>query len=114
MNIRRLCGRLEAHTRPEFERRYQRFCRRHGVPLPAGVNVRVAGFTVDAKYDGVIVELDGRAFHDRQDQMATDRRRDRKLARAGYLTVRLVWEDLDPEDAAETAADLRDLLGRAA
>lgn len=112
-NVRRLCGRLEAHTKSEFERRYLRFCKRRGVPLPAAVNERVMGFLVDCHYERerVVVELDGRAFHRRQDQMAADRRRDRKLARAGYLTVRLVWEDLDDGTAPETAGDLRELLG---
>ena len=43
--------------------------------------------------------------------MAADRRRDRKLARAGYLTVRLVWEDLDDDTAPETVGDLLELLG---
>lgn len=112
-NVRRLLGRLEAHTRSELERRYLRFCRRHGVPLPDAVNVGVAGFLVDCRYERerMVVELDGRAFHARQDQMGSDRRRDRKILRARYAPVRLVWEDLDEENAAETVADLLDLLG---
>jgi hypothetical protein len=61
-NLRRLLGRLEGHTKSEFERRYLRFCKCQGVPLPLGVNVL------------------------------------------------LVWEDLDAEDAAETAADLLEIL----
>lgn len=111
-NVRRLLGRFEAHTKSEFERRYLRFCRRHGVPLPSGVNVRVAGFVVDCFYEEqrVVVELDGRAWHARRDQMATDRRRDRKLLRAGYASVRLVWEDLEAEASRETRSDLRELL----
>lgn len=110
--VRRLLGHLEAHTRSEFERRYLRFCRRNGLPLPDGVNVRVAGFTVDCVYEAarIIVELDGRAFHARQDQMRRDRRRDRKSLRAQFATVRFVWEDFDAEDALETAADLRALI----
>lgn len=108
-SVRRICGRMEAHTRSEFERRYLRFCRRHGLPLPDAVNVEVRGFLVDCRYEAahIVVELDGRAFHARQDQMRADRRRDRKLARGRYGTVRLVWEDLDED---ETAADLREIL----
>lgn len=109
-SVERLLGRLEAHTRSEFERRFLRFCRRHGIPLPAAVNEGVGGFLVDCNYDGVVVELDGRAFHQRQDQMRADRRRDRKLLRAGRATVRLVWEDLDDEVARDTVADLLDIL----
>ena len=110
--VRRLIDRLDAHTKSEFERRYLRFCRRHGVPLPDAVNAELGGFLVDCSYERqrLVVELDGRAFHARQDQMRTDRRRDRKLLGRGRSTVRLVWEDLDEESAAETAADLKRIL----
>jgi predicted transcriptional regulator of viral defense system len=111
-NLRRLLGRLEAHTRSEFERRFLRFCRRHGVPLPDAVNSPVAGALVDCRYEAarVLVELDGRAFHARQDQMRADRRRDRRALRGRYVTVRLVWEDLDDDAAAATVEDLLDIL----
>ena len=111
-DVRRLLGRLEAHTKSEFERRYLLFCRRQGVPLPDAMNQRVEGFLVDGHYEAqrVVVELDGRAFHARRDQMATDRRRDRKLLRARYAPVRLVWEDLDDDAARATTADLLDIL----
>ncbi len=110
--VRRLCGRMEAHTRSAFERRYLRFCVAHGLPLPDAVNGRDGEFLVDCRYEvpGVVVELDGRAFHLRQDQFRADRRRDRKLLARRRATVRLVWEDLDDEDAAETARDLRAIL----
>lgn len=111
-NVRRLLGRLQAHTKSEFERRFLRFCSRHGVPLPDAVNERVRGFIVDCHYEArrVVVELDGRAFHARQDQMRADRRRDRRLLGARYAPVRLVWEDLDDEDAPATAEDLLEIL----
>lgn len=111
-SVRRLCERLESHTKSEFERRYLRFCRRYGVPLPDAVNGWVGGFRADCRYTDrrVVVELDGRAFHSRQDQMREDRRRDRKLLREGVTTVRLVWEDLDEESAAETRTDLLAIL----
>ncbi len=114
-NVRRLCGRLEAHTRSEFEGRYLRFCRVRGVPRPDGVNQRVAGFLVDCRYEAqrVVIELDGRAFHSRRDQMAADRRRDRKLLRARWASVRFVWEDFDDDAARATTADLLDILGAA-
>lgn len=110
--LRRLLGHLEAHTKSEFERRYLRFCRRYGVPLPSGVNVEVAGLLVDCSSEAqrVALELDSRAWHARRDQMAVDRRRDRQLVRAGRTPVRLVWEDLDAEAAAATAADLLAIL----
>ncbi len=112
-NVRRLCERLEAHTRSEFERRYLRFCRRHRIALPTSVNTRVAGSTVDCRYDErrLVIELDGRAFHSRQDQMRRDRRRDRKALLAGFATVRFVWEDFDADAAPETVHDLLELVG---
>ena len=111
--VRRLCGRMEAHTRSAFERRYLRFCAAHGLPLPDAVNGRDGEFLVDCRYEapGVVVELDGRAFHARQDQFKADRRRDRKLLARQRSTVRLVWEDLDAEEARDTASDLRKILG---
>ncbi len=109
-NVRKLCDRLEAHTKSEFERRYLRFCKRHGVPLPEAVNGRAGGFLADCVYGTTVVELDGRAFHSRQGEMRDDRRRDRKLLRRRVATVRLVWEDLDVDAAAETAADLIAIL----
>lgn len=111
-NLRRLCERLEAHTKSEFERRYLRFCRRHGVPLPDAVNGRVGGYLADCVYasPAVVVELDGRAFHSRQGEMRADRRRDRKLLGRRVATARLVWEDLDDDVAAETATDLVAIL----
>jgi very-short-patch-repair endonuclease len=111
--VRRLCGRMEAHTRSEFERRFLRFCVERGLPLPDAINERAGGFLVDCLYAtvGVVIELDGRAFHERPDQFKADRRRDRKQLVARRSTVRLVWEDLDAEDAAETARDLRKILG---
>lgn len=114
--VRRLCGRMEAHTRSEFERRYLRFCVASGLPLPDAVNERAGGLLVDCIYRsaGIVVELDGRAFHSRQDQFKADRRRDRKLLARRQSTVRLVREDLDDEDSAETARDLRKILIRAA
>ncbi|MCW3011452.1 MAG: hypothetical protein JWO90_1856 [Solirubrobacterales bacterium] len=112
VKLRRLCERLEAHTKSEFERRFLRFCRRHGVPLPDAVNARVGGVLVDCRYAAqrVVVELDSRAFHARQGEMREDRRRDRKLLREGVVTVRLVWEDLDDDAAAATVEDLLALL----
>lgn len=111
--IARLLERDVERTASELERRYARFCRAHGLPLGAR-NVFVGGFKVDVRYDQarIVVELDGRAHHRRAAQMHEDRRRDRALLRLGWHVVRLVWDDLDPQDAARTAAELRELLAR--
>src|SRR5690606_21474739 len=45
--VTRLVEADDAHTRSEFERRYLRFCRAHGLPRPDALNVGVAGHTAD-------------------------------------------------------------------
>lgn len=50
----------------------------------------------------LILEADGRRWHARLQAMAKDRRRDVEAARAGWLTLRFVYEDL--ADVAAVAA----------
>lgn len=111
--VKRLIEADDAHTRSEFERRYLRFSKMHGLPGPDRLNQRVASHRADCIYDQelVVVELDGRAYHQRRAQMRADRARDRDYQRAGYRILRLVWDDLHPAQAVRTAADLRDFLG---
>mgnify|MGYP000037559713 CR=1 FL=1 len=54
---RLLLAREEPHTRSEFERAYLRFGRRHKLPRPAGVNVRVGRWVVDVLLDGLLDRL---------------------------------------------------------
>ena len=97
----RLIHSEDAHTRSELERRWARYCTRHGVPHPAHRNVRVHGITVDCWYPDarLVVELDSRAHHARRAEMEADRHRDRTLRRHGIDTIRLMWHDLDAGDA---------------
>lgn len=103
--VRRLIEADDAHTRSEFERRYLRFSRAYGVPRPGALNEHVAGHRVDCLYGAqrLVVELDGRAYHERRAQMRSDRRRDGDVQLAGYRILRLVWDDLHPAEAAATA-----------
>jgi very-short-patch-repair endonuclease len=57
----------------------------------------------------VIVELDGYATHGTRRAFESDRERDRKLAVAGYRSVRVTWWQLHGEPAA-IASDLGELL----
>lgn len=47
----------------------------------------------------LILEIDGRAWHAREESMATDRARDRAAAAAGWLTLRVLDDEVarDPE-----------------
>jgi len=67
---------------------------------------------VDAVYASVplAIELDGRAYHARGREMKRDRHRDADLQILGYRVLRLVWEDLYDDQAAETIARLTKLL----
>jgi len=110
--VARLVASDRTRTRSAFERRYLRFCTARGLPQPDATNVRRAGHEVDALYSaaGLAVELDGRAHHERRAQMRADRRRDADLQLAGLRVLRLVWEQLDRDEAAATASLVGQLL----
>lgn len=76
----------------------------HEHPLPAERGMRgfVDRWFPEAK---LVVEGDGRRWHERRAAMARDRERDIELARHGIQTLRFVWERLS-NSAAESAEDL--------
>jgi len=110
--VARLVASDRRRTRSAFERRFLRFCTAHGLPQPDATNVRHAGHEVDALCGAarLAVELDGRAHHERRAQMRADRRRDADLQLAGLRVLRLVWEQLDRDEAAATAMLVERLL----
>lgn len=83
-----------------LERRLLRVLARGGLPQP----VRQAALPwrpeapcrVDFLYplERVIVEADGRRWHSRLDQMASDRERDREAQLHGHVVHRFVWEEI--------------------
>ena len=66
---------------------------------------------VDAGYLDcrVILEADGRRWHTRVRDLARDHARDAEAARAGWQTLRFVYEEImqDPDDVCATVADVR-------
>jgi hypothetical protein len=66
----------------------------------------------------VILEADGRPWHQRIADVHRDRQRDNEAARAGWVTLRFMYEELDgdPDDVgravAETLAERRALFSR--
>jgi hypothetical protein len=110
--VRRLLDADDAHTKSEFERRFLRFCTAHGLPRPDALNETLAGHTADCVYSGrrLVIELDGRAFHSRRAQMRADRMRDTAYQLAAFRILRLVWDDLHPGEASQTAARVRAML----
>jgi len=101
-----------AHTKSEFERRFRRFVRACQIPLPERTNERVAGHRADCIYDSsrLVIELDGRAYHERRAQMRADRQRDADYQLHFFRILRLVWDDLHVDEAAATAAKIRKFL----
>jgi very-short-patch-repair endonuclease len=87
-------------TRSKHEDDFVAWAKRHGLPTPR-INVKVNGKEVDALFpeERVIVELDSVEFHDNPISFRADRRRDQGSAAHGFVTVRLLKEDLADEDA---------------
>ena len=109
--LERLLAPTGAPTRSAFEDEFLRFVRRHGLPLPE-VNQHVAGHEVDMLWrrQRLIVELDGRAYHDDDDAFERDRERDAALQAAGHRVVRVTWPRLTGAPARE-ARRLSSMLG---
>lgn len=99
-----------ARTRSELEQRFLRLCDRAGVPRPR-VNhlVDVAGETVEVDFAWprrrLAVETDGHAFHGTRRSFEADRRRDQRLRRAGWETLRFTWRQV-VEEPVESGAIL--------
>ena len=114
--VTRLLEADQAHTKSALERRFLLFLRRNGLPRPSGLNTWVAGHKADCLYEEqrLVVELDGRAYHLRRSQIATDHRRDEDYQLSGHLILRLLWDDFHPENEAATFKRVRRMLDRRA
>jgi very-short-patch-repair endonuclease len=84
----------------ELERRLLTVLRQGGLPrpkrqFPLPWRDEAEG-RVDLAYPDqrVLLEADGRRWHSRMDQMATDRRRDREALSHGWRPYRFVWEEI--------------------
>ena len=94
-------------TRSEGEKRLRDLCRSYALPMPR-TNVKRAGWEVDAVWDDqrLVVEVDGRQFHDTGASFERDRRKDADLLLAGYRVLRITWRRLtrEPEQVIATIA----------
>jgi predicted transcriptional regulator of viral defense system len=99
----------ERVLRFELERRFHAILRRAGLPLPA-TNTWVVCGEVDAYWEkyGLVVELDGRTYHERRAAFQRDRERDRALQLAGLRAVRFTWDDVN--EPAMVERTVRQLL----
>jgi len=103
-----------AMTRSEAEERFLSLVR--AAQLPARrVNVRLHGFEADFcwRAHGVVVEIDGLAYHSTRAAQQRDRHRDSTLGAAGIRVLRFTWQDLTTRPEA-TLVKVALALGRAA
>jgi very-short-patch-repair endonuclease len=90
------------HTRRDLEARFTTFLNDRRFPTPQ-TNILIEGKEVDAAWPDrkIIVELDSWEYHRTRQAFEEDRRRDRRLAAAGWTVIRITWRDLDDPDALE-------------
>lgn len=97
----------------ELERKLHRVGELSGLPIIRQHPLPWAREPIEGIVDGAILESrlilegDGRKWHARFQAMAKDRLRDRTAARAGWQTLRWVWEDF--ADLSGVAAELREI-----
>jgi very-short-patch-repair endonuclease len=101
---RRGCGKLRAIldtaagpalTRSEAEARFLALLRKAAVPRPR-TNAVVSGLEVDFFWPdrGVVVEVDGFAFHSHRGAFEDDRQRDALLAGEDLTVLRFTWRQV--------------------
>lgn len=110
--VRRLLQADPPLTRSEAEDRLLELIRSASLPDPR-TNVKVEGLEVDCYWPehGVIVEVDGFAYHGSAAAFERDRSRDRRLTASGRAVIRVTWRQLDKEPLA-VIAQLAQALAR--
>jgi very-short-patch-repair endonuclease len=105
--LRRLLAREEdpALTRSEAERRFAHLVRAAGLTAPEH-NVLVKGMEVDLLWreQGLVVEVDGFAYHSGRAAFERDRVRDSRLVALGIRVMRVTWRQIVHEPSAVVAA----------
>jgi hypothetical protein len=102
-------------TRSELEEMFIEFVDGLGLPRPeCSVALSVGGTLFEAdcvwRSERLVVELDGRRFHDTRAAFESDRERDRRLSVAGWRPIRVTYRMLSTS-RDRLAADLQHLLG---
>jgi len=89
-------------TRSDLERLFLRMCSRNELPRPeVNVPLEVDGRRLEPDFlwrdAGLIVEADGRRYHDTASAFQHDRRREQRLQLAGWRVSRCTWEQVENE-----------------
>jgi very-short-patch-repair endonuclease len=96
--------RAPALTRSEAERRLVQLIRAAGLPAPDH-NLRVLGLEVDMLWrrQGLVVEVDGFAYHSGRAAFERDRLRDARLTARGLRVMRITWRQISARPHAVVA-----------
>ena len=104
-----------ALTRSEAEERFLALVRSARLPAP-DVNVLLGRHEVDFLWreEGLVVEVDGFAFHSSRASFEADRRRDAELAAQGLRVIRVTWRQIadQPEATLVSVAQALVLRGQ--
>jgi very-short-patch-repair endonuclease len=94
----------------DLERAFRALVRAHGLPVPQ-FNVYVEGELADVVFPDhrLVVEVDGWLYHRGKRAFNDDRRRDRKLVRAGWRVIRFSDDQVQYEPD-RVGAELSELL----
>ena len=113
--VRAMLSSNETYDRSKAERIMRKLCNEAELPQPR-VNRKLHGFLVDFLWpdSNLIVEVDGHGTHGTRRAFENDRRRDQIHAAAGYLVIRVTWEQLHNEALAVLARLAQALARRAA
>ena len=105
----------DTYDRSKAERIMRTLCRQAQLPQPR-VNRLLHGFLVDFLWPDakLIVEVDGHGTHGTRQAFENDRRRDQVHVAAGYVVIRVTWEQLQNESLAVLARLAQALARRAA
>ncbi len=99
---RRILSRVDARAESGIESIVRVRLRARGVRLRTQVQIRGVGRVDLLIGDRLVVELDGRQWHDRASTFESDRKRDAGLVVRGYLVMRLSYNRVMAEwDAVE-------------
>jgi very-short-patch-repair endonuclease len=93
-----------AFTRSEAEAKLLALIRKARLPTPE-VNARIGGYEVDFLWreQGLVVEVDGFAYHSTRQAFERDRRKDADLQAKGLRTTRLTYRQIAKEPEATIA-----------
>ena len=113
--VRAMLREGSTYDRSKAERILRRLCRESELPQPV-VNIHLHGFLVDFLWPEaeLIVEVDGYGTHGTRRAFENDRRRDQVHVAAGYVVIRVTWEQLLQQPLAVLARIAQALARRAA